>query len=275
MLTLIRYFWYTLLTILLTAFSQIGGILFLISLWIRKAIFRKKPSRRKRTLQLTIVFLLVYPIGSFLLLPPLASLTSDRVPLPVFSEELAPLNMFTAILNRHYVHPDMKVVMEKLGSDMREQFPGHQVLYLDAGFPLIDGFPLPPHLSHDDGTKVDIAFSYTDKRSGQFTASAPSWIGYGGCEIPRNGEWDQPAICEEAGHHQYSFLMNLPGSGNEDLTLDQQRTVYMIETLAAEQKIRKMFLEPHLKSRWGLGSSKIRYHGCQAVRHDDHLHIQF
>ena len=39
--------------------------------------------------------------------------------------------------------------------------------------------------------------------------------------------------------------------------------------------IDKIFLEPHLKSRLRLSSyGKIRFHGCAAVRHDDHIHIQ-
>ena len=39
--------------------------------------------------------------------------------------------------------------------------------------------------------------------------------------------------------------------------------------------IKKIFIEPHLKTRWGLKNyQKIRYHGCHAVRHDDHIHVQ-
>jgi len=36
----------------------------------------------------------------------------------------------------------------------------------------------------------------------------------------------------------------------------------------------KVFVEPHLKTRMKLVDSKIRFHGCGAVRHDDHIHIQ-
>ena len=31
-------------------------------------------------------------------------------------------------------------------------------LALDGGFPFLDGFPLLPRLSHDDGRKLDLAF---------------------------------------------------------------------------------------------------------------------
>lgn len=39
--------------------------------------------------------------------------------------------------------------------------------------------------------------------------------------------------------------------------------------------VRKIFLEPHLKTRLKLSKySKIRFHGCHSVRHDDHIHLQ-
>ncbi len=34
-------------------------------------------------------------------------------------------------------------------------------------------------------------------------------------------------------------------------------------------------IEPYLKKSLGLGTeSKIRFQGCQAVRHDDHIHLE-
>jgi len=36
----------------------------------------------------------------------------------------------------------------------------------------------------------------------------------------------------------------------------------------------KIFIEPHLVKRLKLASNKIRFQGCRAVRHDDHLHVQ-
>lgn len=43
---------------------------------------------------------------------------------------------------------------------MQQTEPQIRISYLDANFPFKDGFPLLPHLSHDDGRKVDIAFMY-------------------------------------------------------------------------------------------------------------------
>ena len=40
-------------------------------------------------------------------------------------------------------------------------------------------------------------------------------------------------------------------------------------------QIKKIFIEPHLKQRLGLQKeNKIRFHGCGAVRYDDHKHVQ-
>ena len=44
-----------------------------------------------------------------------------------------------------------------------------------------------------------------------------------------------------------------------------------------KKEIRKddnIFIEPHLKNRLKIGNNRIRFHGCKAVRHDDHIHFQ-
>ncbi|MBB3160132.1 hypothetical protein FHS25_000564 [Rhizobium laguerreae] len=38
--------------------------------------------------------------------------------------------------------------------------------------------------------------------------------------------------------------------------------------------LRKIFIEPHLKNALGIADSHIRFQGCRAARHDDHIHIQ-
>ena len=55
---------------------------------------------------------------------------------------------------------------------------------------------------------------------------------------------------------------------------DEERTKALVLLFAANQSIGKIFIEPHLKQRLHLTSNKIRFHGCRAVRHDDHLHVQ-
>lgn len=271
----LRVVWYLILFSLLTLITQIGGLVFILAFFIRHLIWRKKKEKRRRTLLLVGTFSGLYVVMCFVLLPIVAKLAFDREPLPVFHEKVAPLTIWTAILNRHYVTSSMKGVMEELGEQMTEEFPDHTVLYLDAGFPLFNHLPLPPHLSHNDGQKVDIAFVYQEKETGNFVKKAHSWLGYGGCEVPTSQEWDKPAECEAQGYWQYSLLNKLAGGLDDEIQLDQQRTVRMIQLLAQDTRINKMFVEPHLKTRWRLASSKVRYHGCQAVRHDDHVHIQF
>nr|WP_261337459.1 hypothetical protein [Rhizobium leguminosarum] len=38
--------------------------------------------------------------------------------------------------------------------------------------------------------------------------------------------------------------------------------------------LQKIFIEPHLKNALGIADSHIRFQGCRAARHDDHIHIQ-
>lgn len=91
-----------------------------------------------------------------------------RVPLPVFSNQLVkPLNIMTCLLNRHYVRPHLRESVERLAINTEKQFIGTVVSYLDANFPFYNGFPLLPHLSHNDGRKLDIAFFYKDKKGNQ------------------------------------------------------------------------------------------------------------
>jgi hypothetical protein len=52
------------------------------------------------------------------------------------------------------------------------------------------------------------------------------------------------------------------------------RTKALVNMFVSEYEIGKIFIEPHLKTRLKLTSDKIRFHGCQAVRHDDHIHVQ-
>jgi hypothetical protein len=47
-----------------------------------------------------------------------------------------------------------------------------------------------------------------------------------------------------------------------------------MQTLLAEPAVQKILIEPHLKERLRLQSSKVRFQGCHAARHDDHVHVQ-
>jgi hypothetical protein len=131
--------------------------------------------------------LLVYASFSWLFIPPLAA-RYGRVPRPLFEKAgnpVRPLNTLTCFLNRHYVRKPLRELITSTAVGMHRRYSGTCTLYLDAGFPFWNGFPLIPHLSHNDGREIDLAFYYADAISGErVNGEAPTWLGYGICEAP-------------------------------------------------------------------------------------------
>jgi len=148
------------------------------------------------------------------------------------------------------------------------------MIYLDANFPFIDKFPLLPHLSHNDGRKVDVSLIY-EEPNGQLTNKKPSISGYGVYENPTAKEYDQNAVCKQRGNWQYDFPKYLTlGTINKDIEFSEKGTRELAILILRQNSTGKLFIEPHLKKRLNLTSGKVRFHGCQAVRHDDHIHFQ-
>jgi hypothetical protein len=263
------------LVCLLTVVTQVGGLVFLISILTFGLIDKRLNNKWTRVTAKLISFAAFYLIFVFLIVP-LAAKPLGRVPLPVFEKRnLKPGNLWTCLLNRNYVRPQLREITYKIAESMSEKYPGITINYLDANFPFIDKFPLFPHLSHNDGKKLDLSFQYNDSNTGQLTNDIPSFIGYGICEEPENGEENKPEYCARNGYWQYSLLRHLVSQDNKDrFTFDYKRTGDMINSFITHDRVGKIFIEPHLKARLGLTSPKIRFHGCQAVRHDDHIHIQ-
>ncbi|MCB0395197.1 MAG: hypothetical protein KDD36_01005 [Flavobacteriales bacterium] len=262
------------LFISLTTGTQVGGLIYLACLPLFKIINRKYAGYWKRLTGKTVLFFLTYLITVVTLVPPLA-VRLGRVPLPLFgNNNLKPLTLFTCLLNRHYVKPELRASLERVADQLQKQYPGTSISYLDANFPFINKFPLFPHLSHNDGKKVDLAFFYTQKGI-ELNGVCPSPIGYGVYEGPARNEFDQPSVCAAQGYRQYGLLEKLvPQSKKGQMPFDSARTRTLVNMLAGEPFIGKIFIEPHLKTRLNLHSTKIRFHGCQAVRHDDHVHVQ-
>ncbi len=252
---------------ILTIITQIGGIVWCINLLIRS----KLPKKRRQYFQI-LSFVIMYCIFTFILIPPLAY-HFGRTPLPISkTSNLVPRTYLTIILNRHYVTPILKNELIKI-SDQYEQFnPNIKTVYLDANFTFLDGFPLLPHLSHNDGKKIDLAFQYS--KGGILTNNKPSKLGYGYYEHPEKGEINQPQICLNKGYWQYDFPKYLTLGSYQNLTFAASKTKELIDIILSRQHTHKVFLEPHLKTRLGINHRKLRYHGCQAVRHDDHIHYQ-
>jgi hypothetical protein len=260
---------------LLTVLTQVGGLVYLVSIltckWTDKWTSK---NYLKATYRLTS-FLTLYFLTTFLIVPAIAK-PLGRVPLPLTeTNHLQPLNMLTCFLNRNYVTPDLYKTALDIAGQMNNNFPGTTVNYLDANFPFVDKFPLIPHLSHNDGKKIDLSFCYRDTKTGETTNECPSFIGYGICEEPLPNEKNTADFCTDKGYWQYSFMTKIISQDNkQDFTFDSDKTRELVNLFATQPTIGKIFIEPHLKTRLNLTSDKIRFHGCQAVRHDDHIHIQ-
>ncbi len=90
----------------------------------------------------------------------LAHATSPRAALPCFGTPLRMQSPLYCALNRHYVTAELASVAQDAATHMAATQPGTITLALDGGFPFLTGMPLIPHLSHDDGEKLDFAFYY-------------------------------------------------------------------------------------------------------------------
>lgn len=280
---------HTFIIILLTVLTQVGGlvwVLYFIIIALARYFFIKKTanvkhpalSRTTSSFLKLAGFLALYLTLTLFVVPPLAKI-SGRTSLPLTYSQSFPVkpnNLFFCLMNRHYVTPSMRSTLKDIALYVQIGQPDAKIVYLDANFPFFDGFPLLPHLSHNDGRKLDLAFIYKNIKT-QETAFgvSTSLLGYGVCEIPQKGEYNQPAVCAKKGYRLYNFLYHINFKKKRKTTLDNTQTTRLIRQLIQHKSIKKIFLEPHLKTRLGLqDESKIRFHGCHAVRHDDHIHIE-
>lgn len=126
----------------LTAMTQVGGIAWLIALYFNRR---------------WLAFIATYSAISLAAIWGAPSF--GRVALSCVND--GPLQVQSWVycaLNRNYVAPELAAVLADTAAEMDRRYPGTVTNVLDAGFPFLDDFPLLPHLSHDDGAKVDIAF---------------------------------------------------------------------------------------------------------------------
>lgn len=256
----------SLLFLILTILTQIGGVVYLLSLLISprlKIDFKGKG---------TVLFLLLYATSTFVIVPILAPLFG-RVKV-IHTDKISPTNYMTVLLNRNYVKPELNELLQTIVYELDDLNSDVKINYLDANFPFLDGFPLLPHLSHNDGKKIDISLVYeTDE--GKITDLQKSRSGYGVFVEPYKTEYNQTVVCKQAGYFQYDFPKYLTfGKINEKLLFSTKGTGQLMKTILNQPNLGKVFIEPHLKERMKLRNNKIRFHGCGAVRHDDHIHIQ-
>ena len=265
------------IVVLLTLLTQIGGVIYLLCMPIFRYFNEKYGRQILRILLRITVFSVVYGIVTFMVVPPVA-VHFGRVPMPYDDDRsrIQPWNFTTILLNRHYVLPNLKVVTEGVAEKLAKTSPESVITYLDCGFPFFDGFRLYPHLSHNDGRKIDISFFYLDAATKKPTNERPSWLGYGICEEPRSGEEDRPMYCKERGFWQYNFMRRfiIPQGAKADFSLDERRTRELIRLFLADNRVQVVLIEPHLEKRLGFtNTQKVRTPPCESVRHDDHIHV--
>ena len=249
---------------ILTIITQIGGIAYFISLYLNK--------KWKTNLKLKqiITFLGVYLLCTFIIVPLLAPIFGrEKVK---HTESIKPTNYMTVLLNRNYVRPNLNTLLQNTEKELKNT--GIEIHYLDANFPFINKFPLLPHLSHNDGKKIDISLIYETSK-GVISTRQKSVSGYGVFENPKPHEYNQIEKCINQGYFQYDYPKYITfGEMNEDLTFSNIGTKKIVQSFLKSNLLGKLFIEPHLKQRLNLKNNRIRYHGCRAVRHDDHIHVQ-
>jgi len=258
---------HVIMVILLTLLTQVGGLIWIINY----SGFKSRKQEYSKVYKF-LFFVFLYLVTSILLVPPLSKL-NNRVPLPIFKNgKLIPHNYMTPLLNRHYVRPILKSDLLQIASELSSEDQKVKLSYLDANFPFINGFPLLPHLSHNDGRKVDLSFFYM--KDNLPVNLKPSNTGYGAFVPSHVNGKSQTEICKEKGYWQYDYPKYLTLGSRDDLQIDEKKTRELIIKIINRKATQKLFVEPHLKNRLKLNHSKIRFHGCQAVRHDDHIHYQ-
>lgn len=246
---MLRVFFNSSAVLLLTVVTQIGGIA-----WLMALFFKRK--------------LLVFLVGYVFLTAAAVWVAPSfgRVALNCFDNgTLQVQSLMYCALNRHYVTPKLKEVLVDTAQEMDREFPGTITLVLDANFPFLDGFPLLPHLSHDDGKKVDLAFFYRDD-TGYLPSATRSPIGYFAFEPgPTECRPTWPTL-----RWDFDALQPLW----RDYELDEERMAAVMTILSNDVRVGKTFIEPHLVQSLQIAHPRIRFQGCRAARHDDHIHFQ-
>lgn len=255
-----------LVVLVVTVLTQLGGPF----VWAANGISLRFESTSVRWIVVPFVSGTLYLLSAVYAFPVVASVV-DRVPLNCYSPEsvLRPQNYIYCLANRHYVTVELASVVEILEKELQAALPGRTVRFLDAGFPLGGGFPMIPHLSHGDGRRLDLMFLYRDE-VGKPSDSNGSPVGYFAFVQPPGEESD---ICPD---HLLTLRWDLEWLQPlfSKPILDTKATRTLLRLIVADPRIGKVLLEPHLKTTLGVENPKIRFQGCRAARHDDHMHIQ-
>jgi hypothetical protein len=248
-----RWVGHGLWVLILTLLTQVGGLAWLVALAFRRRV---------------IVFALAYAAlwGAAQVVAPVFG----RVPLPCQGEVLRSQSWVYCALMRNFVTPEMRDVATDAARAVAVAYPGTVTLTLDGSFPFLDGMPLVPHLSHDDGEKLDFAFYYADTFYGAgdyLPGLTDAPIGY--FSFLRLGEETCPPAWPTL-RWDLRWMEPL----HLFLGLEPKRTRALVLALSRDPRVTKIFVEPAVATALGVADDKIRFQGCRAARHDDHIHVQ-
>lgn len=246
---MLRVFAHTCVVLFLTVVTQLGGLAWLIALLFRQRL---------------LAFLIAYAALSTAAVWIAPSF--GRVALSCFETGALQVQSWMYCgLNRNYVVPELRDVLIETAEEMQRQFPGTETLVLDASFPFLDGFPLLPHLSHDDGQKADLAFFYMNE-TGYLPGETRSPLGYFAFE-------QGPTDCTPA-WPTLRWDLDRVQPFWKDYALDKARNAALLSILANDRRVGRIFVEPHLVQALGVTHLNIGFQGCRAARHDDHIHFE-
>lgn len=192
------------------------------------------------------------------------------VPLPcALDGAIRPVWSQYCTAQRHYVTPSARSAIFDVSAAMARRWPGVAINYTEASWP-IGVRPMPPHHSHGDGRQIDISLYYETLDGKPLVSPKPRWNGFGAFEPPKSES--ERVKCPKNSD-------NAKGKDPpKDRTwrLDEGRTRDLIRIFIKDSRVRRVFIEPHLKQRLGFAQeSKVRFAGCNAARHDDHVHVDF
>jgi hypothetical protein len=169
------------------------------------------------------------------------------------------------VRDRHWVTPKAQAMLRDVADKVAAAHPGSVVLTMEASWPS-GKRPMPPHLSHGDGREIDVSLFYKTV-DGKPLPRPPTTSGYYAFEPRRPGDPDPCKGRTRPG-------ANADPSSRREWRLDELRTRTLIRALLDDTRVRRLLLEPHLKKRLGFGNEdRIRFPGCNTLRHDSHVHV--
>jgi hypothetical protein len=261
---------------LLTVVTQIGGIALLLSWLVGRTHGAGGLPRIARTGLFLVVFVATYVAISWLVVPPLAAL-GGRVPLPCQARGRSAVWRRAPALLRSQPSLRGRARRAPAGADVARHRPGlsrDRHLVPRRQLPVPEWLPLLPHLSHNDGRKLDLAFYYAAPDGTYLPGALRSPIGYWAFETPSPGD---PLPCSDQTGLSLRWDLPLLQRLYPNRPIEPERTRAALAWLASEgarHGVERLFVEPHLARRLGVASPLIGFQGCRAARHDDHIHFQ-